>query len=411
VKPYRPMGKMYYFSDRKGDAAGQELMRRREGVSAVKLDFKIGEHPAFIVYCDELVWNISRLYRMCRQVEKMLDGLPEAAAERYVRQTLIEEIHQTNEMERVRSSRREIRESMEAIESGGRGARFDGMIRKYNQMMAGAFVPLRSCHDMRVLYDALVLEDVLKEDKSSAPDGVYFRNRRSGIQDEYNRNIHEGVFPESVISECMEHALDFLNNEEYDLFIRVAAFHYLFGYIHPFYDGNGRMMRFIAGYMLTMGDVPAPMCLRMSRGIRERRRMYDTLFRETNDRRNCGDMTGFVIWFMNMLLQTGKQVSEQLQEITVRLKGYEKRLNAADWTEDQKKVLYALVQASLCSEYGMSRDELVQVCGMSRTKLISILKEIEPYCIVEKEGKKYLYRADTDRLDEHSPENEPIARY
>ena len=400
MKPYRPMGKLYFFSDRKGDAAEQELMRRREGVSSVKLDCRIGEYPAFIVYCDEIVQNISRLYRMCRQVEKLLNGLPEVAAKRCVRQALIEEIHQTNEMERVRSTRREIRESMEAIENGESGARFDGMIRKYNRLMTGASVPLRSCHDMRVLYDGLVLEDVLKEDKSNAPDGVYFRSRQAGIHDEYNRTIHEGVFPESAISECMEHALDFLNNEEYDLFIRVAAFHYLFGYIHPFYDGNGRMMRFIGSCMLAAGDVPVPMCLRMSRGIRERRRTYDTLFRETNDRRNCGDITGFVIWFMNMLLQTGKHISEQLQEITVRLKGYEKILNAADWSEDRKRVLYVLVQCSVCSEYGMSRDELVQVCGMSRTKLISILKEIEPYCIVEKEGKKYLYRADTDRLDE-----------
>ncbi len=49
----------------------------------------------------------------------------------------------------------------------------------------------------------------------------------------------------------MDKSLDFLANADCDILIRIAVFHYLFGYIHPFYDGNGRTDRFISSYLLS----------------------------------------------------------------------------------------------------------------------------------------------------------------
>ena len=42
-----------------------------------------------------------------------------------------------------------------------------------------------------------------------------------------------------------------LNNDDINFLIRIAVFHYAFGYIHPFYDGNGRTSRFISSYLLS----------------------------------------------------------------------------------------------------------------------------------------------------------------
>lgn len=46
----------------------------------------------------------------------------------------------------------------------------------------------------------------------------------------------------------MDAALKILHSQDFPLFVRLGLFHYFFAYIHPFYDGNGRMDRFIISY-------------------------------------------------------------------------------------------------------------------------------------------------------------------
>lgn len=50
---------------------------------------------------------------------------------------------------------------------------------------------------------------------------------------------------------AMTSALNDLNDGEMENLYKIAVFHYMFGYIHPFYDGNGRMTRFISSYLLA----------------------------------------------------------------------------------------------------------------------------------------------------------------
>ncbi|WP_366520018.1 Fic family protein [Paenibacillus xylanexedens] len=53
--------------------------------------------------------------------------------------------------------------------------------------------------------------------------------------------------PEKDIVVAMGKLLNFMNNhEDIPLMIRVAISHYFYGYVHPFYDGNGRSSRFIS---------------------------------------------------------------------------------------------------------------------------------------------------------------------
>ncbi|WP_318259784.1 Fic family protein [Ruminococcus sp. YRD2003] len=63
--------------------------------------------------------------------------------------------------------------------------------------------------------------------------------------------MDKGLAPESKIIDTMNKSLDVFNNNDIDIFMRIAVFHYLFGYIHPFYDGNGRTSRFISSYLLS----------------------------------------------------------------------------------------------------------------------------------------------------------------
>jgi Fic family protein len=72
---------------------------------------------------------------------------------------------------------------------------------------------------------------------------VYIRNSR-----------HVPPRPESV-REAMPALFDLLREEDHPA-VRAVLAHWLFGYIHPFPDGNGRVARFLMNAMLASGGYP-----------------------------------------------------------------------------------------------------------------------------------------------------------
>lgn len=58
-----------------------------------------------------------------------------------------------------------------------------------------------------------------------------------------------------ALTDAMDAYFTCLQNEP-DAFVRAVLGHWLFGYIHPYFDGNGRMARFIMNAMLTSGGYP-----------------------------------------------------------------------------------------------------------------------------------------------------------
>jgi len=58
--------------------------------------------------------------------------------------------------------------------------------------------------------------------------------------------------PKTAILDCMETLFDLLKNEK-NAFVRAVLGHFVFVYIHPYGDGNGRIGRFILNFMLISG--------------------------------------------------------------------------------------------------------------------------------------------------------------
>jgi Fic family protein len=66
--------------------------------------------------------------------------------------------------------------------------------------------------------------------------------------------LHVPPAPEAV-RDCMPALMDLLEAEEHPA-VRAVLGHFIFVFIHPYMDGNGRLSRFLMNYMLTTGGYP-----------------------------------------------------------------------------------------------------------------------------------------------------------
>lgn len=69
------------------------------------------------------------------------------------------------------------------------------------------------------------------------------------------RNSKHVPIKKEAILDCMPAFFDQLTNEEHPA-VRTVLGHWVFVYIHPYMDGNGRMGRFLMNLMMASGDYP-----------------------------------------------------------------------------------------------------------------------------------------------------------
>ena len=214
--------------------------------ASIKLPIKIHENVGFIFNTNEITKLLVKIYKTINKINLLRTHLPNIAINSYIIKSLKDEIALTNEIEGVRSTRKEIEDAIDSIKND-KNARFKGLVDKYFKLISNEIIPLNNCEDIRTIYDALVLPEIEKE---NLPDGILFRKEPVQVVSATQKEKHRGIMPESKIIESLDLCLDFLKNDDIDSLIKISAFHYLFGYIHPFYDGNGRTSRFISSYLI-----------------------------------------------------------------------------------------------------------------------------------------------------------------
>lgn len=402
---YRTMRKVSFDLKANETEIHKVYQARLNSPSACVLPFEMDGFPAFFMIEGGMLNLVSEIYK--KNADLLLlqspPSLPGIAVKQYSRSILIDEIGLTNEMENIHSTRREIEDTLYAVEDNGRrrtDVRFSGMVEKYNRLTHGDEVPLSTCQDVRTLYDQLVLDEVVKEDPQNVPDGQIFRKNPVFVRNKHDIRIHEGLFPENCIIQAMDIALRFLQNPEYNALIRIAVFHYLFAYIHPFYDGNGRMTRFISSYFLSQELCPL-VGLKLSSVIKEQQTKYNKLFKETNEKRNMGDLTGFILAFLDFVSKSIDEIYDFLTETKVMWERTKHILSNHPRVPKKNEALWILCQNALFSESGMSINDLVHITGKSRS---TVDNELEVYTKqwkvldAQRKGRRMIYRLDMDKL-------------
>ena len=383
------------------DNANQSYQSLFNCPSAVHLNIKNHDYEMFFVVNNEMVNLIENIYNLNSKIIQLTKAnreIPSLLNDWLVKHTFIEEIVMTNEIEGVVSTRKEILELMK-INKPKKYKRLFGLVNKYMEIVNHSFEPLCKSQDIRDLYNKAMLMDIEKENKRNVPDGVCFRKEMVEVQSGGNA-IHKGVYPEEKIIETMDQALDILNNQDLPLLIRVAVYHYLFGYIHPFYDGNGRMSRFItSAYLNTKLDT---LCaLQLSVACMHHQKIYHESFKITNDIRNKADLTYFIISFLEILESGLINLEKTIKDSYMIYHSYHYAIeNRKEIINKENEILNLLLQNHLFDIQGCSFEELMKLCECSKMTLNKRLKGLieQNYVLIDKTNKSYLYSINLDKL-------------
>ncbi len=379
----------------------QEYERRFNDEDTVRLPVTIGDNQAFICQIPELYKLIIDIERLDKEVAQLSNSPPPIALKQFTTKSLIDEILLTNDIEGVHSTRKEIGEILQDLSSQNKRNRFVGLVSKYVMLQQKQEITLNNCRDIRKIYDDIFYDEVKATDPSNLPDGEIFRRSGVEVHSASQKVIHRGLSPESKIIETVEQSIMILNNKDIDIFFRIAVFHYLFGYIHPFYDGNGRTSRFISSYLLSRQLTPL-IGFRLSYTIKENKTKYYKAFEVCNDPRNKGELTPFVEMFLDIVKESMQQLLETLEEKKASWDHYCQIINRLPNAEkaDMNYLYDLLIQAALFSNIGISRNELTECLHLSENTLRKKLSLIPEQLLIEnrQKGKKY-YLLDLEQAD------------
>lgn len=371
--------------------------KRFDNELAIKLPIYIHEQQVFFTTPIQMINKIEKIFKINSEVYSMTNNLPKIAINFLVNKSLKDEIALTNEIEGVSSTRKEIDDAV-LNQNNKKKARFKGLAAKYIKLIEDDEIPLNTCEDIRKIYDDIVQDEI---DVKNLPDGKIFRKDIVHIVSATQKEKHRGVMPEEKIIEYMNYCLSFIKDNDINMLIKTAVFHYLFGYIHPFYDGNGRTNRFISSCLLK-DELGILLSLRLSYVINNNLNTYYDAFDICNDQKNKGEITYFILMFLDLLEEATTDLFNKLNDLGDRLIFYGEKLKTMGMKKKKERLLYLLCQNSLFDDTYITLDELVVVLEISSTLIREMIKELDEEGFIKKTkyGKKIGYSANLASIDE-----------
>lgn len=392
---YELLSSLYYKGKKEYE---QEYNDRFNSIASKRLNISIEENQCFYILTEEVVNKLYNVMVLNQKLDKLTSEIPGIALQQYIKKCLIDEIVLTNEIEGVVSTRKDINEILENVED--KNKRLTGLVNKYLNLCSEENIDIITCNDVRNIYNDLLWEEISEDDKLNLPDGVYFRKEGVDVLSSFKNVIHKGVMPEEKINLMMTQALNILNDRDIIPILRIAIFHYLFGYIHPFYDGNGRTSRFISSYLLSK-KLNTLTGFGLSYAIKENISQYYKGFKTVNEKKNKGDLTPFIISFLDILSKELESLNNSVIERINIINRYSKVIEVMEKKDKQKQnIIYVIFQETLFGEAGIDVSSLMKYAKASKYKVTQVLKEYDDMLIKNKIGRKNYYSFDLAVVDE-----------
>lgn len=366
---YQELSKIYYKARNDGYAALEEAYQARlSAESTFRTGIITNGNELFLAVPHELTLLTERILRKERRVSNMLRYLPPIAHASLIRDLVMDEVVYSNEIEGIHSTRKQINDVLEGIAENNQNPdlrRFREFAKLYLQLSDDSHMEPHKPEDIRTIYDSIMDGELTEKE---LPDGKIFRKDSVEIVGSGTKIVHTGINPESAIIQYISAILDLANSEEMPGLYSAAIFHYVFEYVHPFYDGNGRTGRYLLALHLSK-ILSISTALSLSRIIAEDKGAYYRGFKAVENRLNKSDVTPFVLMIMEFIdraqddmldrLDTSIQAFEHAKE---SLKRYESEYGELPGKESA--ILYQMLQVKLFGTFGtVSIHEIADYLG------------------------------------------------
>jgi Fic family protein len=386
---YEQLSKLYYKDPSK---YLPEYEKRFNSYGTVKLPFHIkpyksnDEFSCFYVNHSELDMLHNQIIKQSKMIQSVVDELPTIAVQQYINAKLVDELLSTNEIEGVRSTKAEMETVIEIVvrkESSKKNkVRHLSLMRSYFKLLSETQTTLENIEHVREIYNHLVQEEIKKEEHL---DGSLFRKQPVDVVTSTDKVVHKGVYPEESIKNHLRNLISYVNEHNSPMLYRIAVSHYYFGYIHPFYDGNGRTSRYISS-MYLLNDLDRLTALTLSYSTNKSKQMYYDAFAECNNPLNKGELTFFCETFFQTIHRAQNEILADLSEKKEKmehLRGLIKNLEIAD--DLSNRILFILGQNYIfgIEGKGMTQNELLRITDKTKFVVRRTLEQLNEMGLIE----------------------------
>ncbi len=331
------------------------------------------KYPLFFCPTKDLFIKSEKILMNSSKINKLMNSQPSVATSSYLKRLLINELQSTNEKENVKSTKKELAAVLNQTNTKS-NKKFKGLVDLYVLLLSSEEIKFNEVADFRKAYDLLLSKDIEEED---LPDGLMFRNQGVGVRDVAREKwLHRNEYSEYEIIEFLNKLITFINYYEAPKLLKILASHFMFEYLHPFYDGNGRLGRYIVAKLLNehLEHVTA---LTFSYTINRNKNKYDKAFEATSEFLNKGELTSFINVMLDLIIEGQSSAIEQFEENIEMIEKLYEGLKNLNLNENDSNVLFVLLQDKVFgSEYTrLSLQELVGFLPFGRKKLDNIIEK------------------------------------
>lgn len=335
--------------------------------------FSYTKKPYFYCSSVETKEKLLLLEKAKWEFDKTFEMFSSFAKKQLIQSFLLDEIQHTNEIENIHSTRHDIFSIIETGKQSGK-EKIVSLVNAYLLLLTGEGIKISTLTDIKGIYMNLI-GSVLKGDDK--PDGEFFRKKpvfiTNGIE-----NIHAGIDGENNINHAMEEWLS-IYNSDMDTLEKMLLSHFLIESIHPYYDGNGRLGRFLISNGILLDDKSCSAFV-ISKSFSREKGKYYKAFENGNDVHQYGCVNIAVEQFADVLIH-------EFEKETISLKNKLKQIDditAVDSLTKTGEIVYKLLkEASILTDFGISNKEIMNTIDISKRNLMYIMNELREMKLLE----------------------------
>lgn len=381
------------------DIAEEEYRLRIDNPVTYRSGIVFDAHEIFAMCVTDLVTCMNYIANTEKAVEKAWSRLPRFAQREYLMQLIAKEVQNTNIIEGVHSTRKELSKALDAANEQNKHTRFSEFTKLFLELVdsneCDTSIP-QTLQDIRKIYDSIMQGEL---ESGDIPDGEIFRKKKVSIRDGANNVVHDGDATEAEIQDHLTQMLSLMNSNEVPTLIKACMCHYAFESVHPLYDGNGRTGRFLLALQLHE-QLSMPTILSLSSIIYAEKSGYYAAFSKAQELFNCNDLTMFCCTMLEYIKKAQNEVLDniilQAKQIIYCMDKLSEFSKKTSISKVQHEVMTILLQNKLFSynPTPMTRKQLSEYVGnaidekIGERKIVSALNGLIDFGMIDVVGER-----------------------